>query len=132
MSKIGTILVSSLFALSLLSGCGGSSSPAVLDGSLDGNWSGTWKALAVGQNGTAEIEVAKGVVDGEVVNRSTGAKGTLSGTVRAGGLVSVRVDYPSGGGTLEGVMSRGSSGLSGTLTQKGDDGSEFDVEFSLR
>lgn len=115
-------------------GCGGgggalNNDPPPL--SWTGDYSGTWKALAVGHNGDAVVSIqANGHISGQVYDRQDDETGTLSGTLRGDGAFQGHVTFSSGTSSLDGSFWQTSVGLDGEVTQTRG-GTQFQVEFTL-
>lgn len=131
------LLAVALATLVVLAGCGGAGGGSSTGGgggdpTWAGNYSGTWKALAIGHNGTCTVDVdASGSnVTGSVYDRQADETGALTGRLQSNGSFSGSVAFDSGAYSLRGTFTQTSTGMNGTLTQSGG-GSEFETEFKL-
>lgn len=107
-----------LLALALLGGCGGGGSDDELRPSLyEGNWSGTWTSATAGDGGSISMVISP---DGSLVGsmgRSTGATGTLVGTVsRAGEWTATAGFGASGNFRISGQLLRADDQLLSNYT----------------
>jgi hypothetical protein len=131
------LLAVALATFVVLAGCGGagggsSSTGGGGDPTWAGRYTGTWKALAIGHNGTANVTVdASGSsVSGSVYDRQADETGALTGRLQGNGSFSGTVAFESGSYSLRGTFTKTSAGMNGTLTQSGG-GSEFETTFTL-